>query len=306
MSRSLPGLTLLTSLGTACALGTPSIQLSAPQSAAASAAAGTLLIVGGGSQPDALVRHFVDLAGGPGKARIAILPMATSDAIAAGAEKEAQLDSLGADSFVVNITRAHADDDSVVRALSGVSGVWFPGGDQSLLAAALQGSAALRTIHARFRAGAVIGGTSAGAAVMSDSMITGNQFWPGMSAAVDSPSFSRIARHAIEIVPGFGFVHNAIVDQHFIRRQRENRLFSVVLERPSLLGVGIDEGTALQVTPDGIWTVLGRSSVMVLDARKSRVSPSGAALGAAGINVSVLPAGSTYNPRTGEATLPSR
>jgi cyanophycinase len=66
---------------------------------------GTLLIVGGGSQPDDLVRHFVDLAGGPGKARIAILPMATSDAIATGAEKEAQLDSLGADSFVLNFAR---------------------------------------------------------------------------------------------------------------------------------------------------------------------------------------------------------
>src|SRR4051812_34547148 len=63
---------------------------------------GTLLIVGGGSQPDELVKHFVDLAGGRGKARIAILPMATSEAAEAGAEKEAQLDSLGADSFVLN------------------------------------------------------------------------------------------------------------------------------------------------------------------------------------------------------------
>lgn len=268
---------------------------------------GTLLIVGGGSQPPELVRHFVDLAGGPGKARIAILPMATSDAVATGAEKEAELDSLGADSFVVNVTRAQADDDSVVRKLSTASGIWFPGGDQSLLVAALQGSAALRAIHSRFNAGAVIGGTSAGAAVMSDSMITGNQFWPGMTVAVDSPSFSRITRRSIEIVPGLGFVHNAIVDQHFIRRQRENRLFSVVLERPSLLGVGIDEGTALKVTPDGKWTVMGKSSVMILDARHSTVTQSQVgSLGAVGIRVSLLPAGSTFDPRTGEATLPPR
>jgi len=268
---------------------------------------GTLLIVGGGSQPPELVRHFVDLAGGPGKARIAILPMATSDAVATGAEKKAELDSLGADSFVVNVTRAQADDDSVVRRLSTASGIWFPGGDQSLLVAALQGSAALRAIHDRFNAGAVVGGTSAGAAVMSDSMITGNQFWPGMTVAVDSPSFSRITRRAIEIVPGLGFVHNAIVDQHFIRRQRENRLFSVVLERPSLLGVGIDEGTALKVTPDGKWTVMGKSLVMILDARHSTVTQShAAALGAVGIRVSLLPSGSTYDPRTGEATLPPR
>ncbi len=277
------------------------------QSLATDAPKGTLLIVGGGSQPDELVRHFVDLAGGPGKARIAILPMATSDAVATGAEKEAQLDSLGADSFVVNVTRAQADDDAVVRKLSTATGIWFPGGDQSLLAAALQGSAALREIHARFRAGGVVGGTSAGAAVMSDSMITGNQFYPGVTGAVDSSSFARISRGSIEIVPGLGFVRNAIVDQHFIRRQRENRLFSVILERPTLIGVGIDEGTALEVTPDGKWSVMGRSSVMIVDARRSRVTPARAgALGAADVRVSLLPAGSTYDPRSGESTLPTK
>jgi len=261
--------------------------------------------VGGGTQPDELVRHFVDLAGGPGKARIAILPMATSDAVATGAEKEVQLDSLGADSFVLNFPRQRADDDSLVRKLSTVTGVWFPGGDQSPLAAALRGSAALRAIQARYRAGAVIAGTSAGAAVMSDSMITGNQFWPGNPTPTDSGNFSRIARNAIEIVPGLGFIHNAIIDQHFIRRQRENRLFSVVLERPTLLGVGIDEGTALQVTPDGKWMVLGRSAIMILDARGSKVTSSvQPILGAANVRISVLPAGSTYDPGSGEATLP--
>lgn len=267
-------------------------------------AAGTLFIVGGGYQSPDLVRQFVDLAGGA-RARIAILPMATSDAVATGADKEAQLDSLGADSFVVNVNRAHADDDSVVRQIRSATGIWFPGGDQSLLTAALQGSAALKAIHERFEAGAVVGGTSAGAAVMSDSMITGNQFWPGMMAAVDSPSFSRIGRRIIEIIPGFGFLHGAIVDQHFVSRQRENRLFSVVLERPSLLGVGIDEGTVLKVTPDGMWRVLGRSAVMVLDARRAAVTPTTAGvLGATGIRVSVLPAGSTFDPRSGTATLP--
>jgi cyanophycinase len=265
---------------------------------------GTLFIVGGGSQSLDLIRRFVALAGGPGKARIAILPMATEDALATGAEKKAQLDSLGGDAFVVNITRAQADDDSVVRKLATATGIWFPGGDQSPLAASLRGSAALRMIHDRYRGGAVVGGTSAGAAVMSDSMITGNQFWPG-TAAVDSPSFSRIGRAMIEIAPGLGFLHNAIVDQHFIRRQRENRLFSVVLERPYLLGVGIDEGTVLEVTPDGMWAVLGASAVIVLDARRAKVtSQARPALGATDMRVSVLPAGSTFDPRTGRGILP--
>jgi cyanophycinase len=266
---------------------------------------GTLFIVGGGSQPDDLVRQFVALAGGPGKARIAILPMATSDAVATGAEKKAQLDSMGADAFVVNVTRAQADDDSVVRALAAATGIWFPGGDQTPLAAALRGSGALRTIHDRYRGGAVVGGTSAGAAVMSDSMITGNQYYPGVTAAVDSAAFSRIGRRTIEIVPGLGFLHNAIVDQHFITRQRENRLISVVLERPSLLGVGIDEGTALKVMPDGRWSVLGRSSVIVIDARAAHISaPTQPLLGGTNLRVSVLPAGSTYDPVSGEASIP--
>jgi cyanophycinase len=291
-------------LALGCATGTARTAAFS-ESPRTSAPRGTLLIVGGGTQPQELVKHFVDLAGGPGKARIAILPMATSAAAQAGAEKEAQLDSLGADSFVLNFDRAHADDDSLVRKVRTATGIWFPGGDQSLLTAALGGSAVLRAIHERYDAGAVVGGTSAGAAVMSDSMITGNQYYPGLPTAVDSSSFTRIARRAIEIVPGLGFVHNAIVDQHFIRRQRENRLISVVLERPSLLGVGIDEGTALKVTPDGKWLVLGKSAVMILDARRARTNAAHApVLGATDIRMSLLPAGSTYDPRTGETVLP--
>lgn len=286
----------------ACATAAPAAR--SDNANASTGIRGTLFIVGGGSQSLDLVKRFVDLAGGPGNARIAILPMATEDAVATGAEKKAQLDSLGADAFVVNITRAQADDDSVVRKLATATGIWFPGGDQSPLAASLRGSAALRMIHDRYRAGAVVGGTSAGAAVMSDSMITGNQYWPG-TPAVDSPSFSRIGRRTIEIAPGLGFLHNAIVDQHFIRRQRANRLISVVLERPALLGVGIDEGTALDVAPDGRWSVFGRSAVIVVDARQARVtSASEPLLGATNVRVFVLPAGSTYDPVSGVGSIP--
>lgn len=266
---------------------------------------GTLLIVGGGQQPRALVQEFVDLAGGAGHARIAVFPMASGDPTA-GPEKAAELDSLGADAFVLNVTRAQANTDSIVKLVSGATGIWFVGGDQSKLTAQLLGTAALRAIHERYRAGAVVGGTSAGAAVMSDSMLTGNQYFPGMSAAVDSGvSTSRIGRHVIEIAPGLGFLHDAIVDQHFIRRMRENRLLSVIMERPSFVGVGIDEGTAVRVDPDGHWQVLGRSAAIVIDARHARVTPADAPrLGATDMRVSVLPAGSTYDPRSGRATLP--
>ncbi len=266
---------------------------------------GTLFIVGGGSQSNDLVRKFIDLAGGRGKARIAILPMASSEAQSSGDDKKAQLDSMGATSFVVNVNRKQADADSVVRLIQGATGIWFPGGDQALLTAAIGGTATHHAIMERFRAGAVVGGTSAGAAIMSDSMITGNQYFPGLAAAADSPAFQRVGRHTIEIAPGLGFVHNAIVDQHFLRRQRENRLFSVVLEHPSLIGAGIDEGTVLMITPDGMWNVLGRSSVMIIDARQSGVTGASApVLGGQGLHVAILPAGSTYDPRTGRARLP--
>jgi cyanophycinase len=273
--------------------------------AAAQGVRGTLLIVGGGHQSRQLVQQFVDLAGGAGHARIAVFPMASGDSTA-GPEKAAELDSLGADAFVLNVTRAQANTDSVVKLIDGATGIWFVGGDQSRLTAELLGTAALRAIHARYGAGAVVGGTSAGAAVMSDSMITGNQYFPELPAPVDSGvSSTRIGRHVMEITPGLGFLHGAIVDQHFIRRQRENRLLSVVMERPSLLGVGIDEGTALRVYPDGHWGVLGASAAIVIDARHSRVTPPGAPrLGAADMHVSVLPAGSTFDPPSGRATLP--
>lgn len=267
---------------------------------------GTLFIVGGGSQSRDLVTQFVALAGGPGRARIAVLPMA-SEVATTGKEKADELRGLGADAFVVNITREQADADSVVRLLNGATGIWFPGGDQARLTARLQGSAALRAIHVRYRDGAVVGGTSAGAAVMSDSMLTGNQFFPGLANAVDSGvSSTRIARRTIEVIPGLGFLHNAIVDQHFIRRQRENRLLSVIMERPAFIGVGIDEGTVLRVDPDGHWSVLGASAVIVFDARRSHVTaPNAPRLGAVDMHVSVLPAGSTFDPQTGRATLPT-
>lgn len=293
-------LLLLGTIG--CAVGTRAGNDLRPASGAPK---GTLFIVGGGSQSNDLVRQFIALAGGPGKARIAILPMASASAQETGDDKKAQLDTMGAMSFVINVNRSQANSDSVVRLISSATGIWFPGGDQSRLTAAIEGTPVHRAIMERFQAGAVVGGTSAGAAVMSDSMITGNQYFPGLAAAADSPSFQRIGRHTIEMVKGLGFVHNAIMDQHFIRRQRQNRLFSVVLERPTLIGAGIDEGTALKITPDGMWTVLGRSSVMIIDARNSASTRSNApVLGATGMQVSILPAGSTYDPRTGRAILP--
>ena len=266
---------------------------------------GTLFIVGGGAQPPALVKDFVDLAGGP-HARIAVVPMASEDSTS-GPEKADDLRKLGAQVFVLDIDRRQAGMDSVARLIDSVTRVWFVGGDQLRLAKVLRETPVLRAMQARYAAGAVIGGTSAGAAVMSDSMITGNQRRPEAdSVGYYGDEYPNITRGAIQIVPGLGFLHGVIVDMHFIRRERANRLLAAVLERPSLLGIGIDEGTAVRVDPDGRWTVLGRSAAIILDARDARlVSSTAPRLGATGVHLSLLPAGSTYDPHTGRATLPA-
>ena len=121
----------------------------------------------------------------------------------------------------------------------------------------------------RYRAGAVVGGTSAGAAIMGDSMLTGNQRRPD-SLGYYGDEYPEIARRTIEVVPGLGFLPAAIVDQHFLRRERQNRLLAVILERPGFLGGG---------APDG-------------------------ALGGTDIRLHVLPPGSTFDPRTGRGHLP--
>ena len=269
---------------------------------------GSLFIVGGGTQPPALITEFIALAGGPGRARIAVLPMASSEPAETGREKVEQLVGEGANAFVLNVDRTQAESDSTARLLDSVTGVWFSGGDQARLTPILSGTVLLRAIQARYRAGAVLGGTSAGAAVMTDSMITGEQYRDGVdTSAYYGDDFPVIARRAIEIVPGLGFLSGAIVDQHFIRRERHNRLLSVVLERPTMLGVGIDEGTAIVVRPSGSWQVIGRSAAIVYDARQSRVTNGSApVLGAADIRVHLVPAGGSFDPRSGRVTLPAK
>ena len=266
---------------------------------------GTLFIVGGGPQPPALVEEFVRLAGGAGRARIIVFAMASEDGRANGDEKADDLRKLGADARNVWVTHEEANTDSVAHLLDGATGIWFGGGDQVRLTRALKGTKTESAIHARYHDGAVVGGTSAGAAVMSATMITGDERHPGGVRPVkDSASYMTIARDNMILTDGFGLLTNAIVDQHFVRRRRSNRLVSVVLEQPVHLGVGIDESTALIVSPDGRWRVMGESVALVYDARHAHITPPGRTLGATGVVMHVLPDGATFDPATGEAEIP--
>ena len=84
-----------------------------------------------------------------------------------------------------------------------------------------------------------------------------------------------IARENVVTAEGFGLLPGVVVDQHHVRRRRNNRLLSLVLENPSLVGIGIDESTALEVGPAGVWKVLGESVAVVYDAREAGDHPEG-------------------------------
>ena len=279
----------------------------APPSGVAAPGRGHLLIVGGGPLPDPVIARFVELAGGPGRAKIVLFPMASGDPDA-GIEMAETFRKLGAAAQRIVTDHAAADAPEGAAKLDGITGVWFGGGDQVKLTDALAGTRTEAAIHARYRDGAVIGGTSAGAAVMSTPMLTGDERHPGgdRPPPKDSPNaYMTIARENVITVPGFALLPGAIVDQHFVRRRRNNRLMSLVLEHPELVGVGIDESTALEVGPDGIWRILGKSVAVIYDARHAAVtSPRASVLGASEVRMHVLPAGSQYDPRTGKTKLP--
>ena len=100
------------------------------------------------------------------------------------------------------------------------------------------------------------------------------------------------------IAKGLGLWPEVLIDQHFLKRERGNRLLSAVLDRPSLVGVGIDEGTAV-IARDGAFEVIGKSSVVVIDARGATVEKPapGAAVSGRGVKLAVLHAGQSFSLR---------
>ena len=260
---------------------------------------GTLFVVGGGTQPAALVEEFVRVAGGP-DARIVVIAMASAAGARSGEAKAADLRALGARATNLWFSRAAADSDSVVRLLDSATGVWFGGGDQNRLLGVLRGTRVERAIRTRWEQGAVVGGTSAGAAILSTPMITGDETGERRDT---TEAWTRIAAGTVAVDSGLAFITNAVIDQHFVRRKRSNRLLSLVLATPPHLGAGIDEGTALIVEPDGSWRIMGASVVIVYDARGAIRRADGSRLAASGVTMHVLGDGARFDPATGRAVL---
>lgn len=252
---------------------------------------GHLFIIGGGDRPDSLMTQFVELGGGK-DAKILIVPYASGDINDTGQYQQQEFKRLGCTSVeYVTIAKEDIDSKQSLDKLDGVTAVFFSGGDQNRLTGMLLHTKFLEKIKDIYRNGGVIGGTSAGAAVMSKIMLTGEEKDVPERKSGD---FSFIRKGTVQTAEGFGFVDNAIIDQHFIIRKRENRLISLVLQHPDLKGIGIDESTAIIVNPDHSFKVAGKSQVMVFEPKASVKVTSDGYLKTDSLNIRILTAGDSY------------
>ncbi len=198
--------------------------------------------------------------GGGKKANVLIVPQA-SEKTDAGEASAKIFHELGAEHVTILDLK---EPQAALAAVHSANVIWMPGGEQARLMKALQEAKLVEPIRNRFAAGATVGGTSAGAAVMSPVMIPGN------------PGKEDLQNGITPTSEGLGLWPEVIVDQHFVKRSRFNRLQNAVRAHPNLRGVGIDEATAVLVS-GRTFEVVGQSTVTVIDARqKSSARPTAA------------------------------
>ena len=253
----------------------------------------TLFIIGGAEDrvgKAVVLRRFVRLAGGR-RSRIVIIPTASSfqdEVVEAYTEVFTRL---GAQHLsVVNPEDRHeAQDPQAVGLIDQATGIFMSGGSQLKLSQRLPGTPLGEAIHRAHDRGAVVGGTSAGASIMSQFMIS-----------MGDEGITPRQRNS-QLSAGLGLIEGVIIDQHFGQRARYGRLLSMVAGSPHLIGIGIDEDTAIEVVDRSTFTVHGRGAVFVLDCRAAASDAPEARRGApmmvSGAVVHSLPAGATFDLR---------
>lgn len=239
--------------------------------AASAQSAGAIVAVGGGGTTDAIVERTLALAGGK-NAIVVVLPQSSAVANPGDSSVKMWLAAGAREARTVDFT-----DPAARAALEAATLIWIPGGDQNRFMKAITGTGLDDVIRTRHKAGTVVGGTSAGAAVLSERMITGDADLKSLTAG------------KTQLATGLGLWTGGIFDQHFLRRQRTNRLLSAVLDHPGAIGIGIDEATAV-IIRDGRLEVLGRSAVVVFDTRAANLerTAAGTVVAGTGIVTSVL------------------
>ncbi|MGC8488909.1 MAG: cyanophycinase [Clostridia bacterium] len=254
---------------------------------------GPLIIIGGGEDKEGHARilaRVVEAAGGP-NAAIGVLPTASEAGNAALVRYREVFTRLGAREVRgINLTnRLEADDKGVLGALDDLSAVFFTGGDQLRITSALGGTTFHHRLLERHQEGLLVAGTSAGASMMTDTMIVEGD-------AEEAPTLNTV-----HLARGMGFWSGAVVDQHFSQRGRIGRLLAALAQNPEVLGVGIDENTAIEVDfAAHTFRVVGTRTVTVLDGRQivetnaSESSPE-EALAVTGVVLHVLPEGFAFD-----------
>jgi cyanophycinase len=217
-------------------------------------AKGNLVIVGGGAKSPAIFQRLIKLAGGP-SSLILVVPTAEAD-------DKADLDHAGGSNLrkagATNLQLLHtrdrkiADSDEFVKPILQARGIWLSGGRQWRLADVYLGTKTQRAFAALLDRGGVIGGSSAGATIQGSLLVRGD---PSGNTIMLSPGHLQ----------GFGFLQNSAVDQHVIVRKRQNDLIPVIQQHPALLGIGLDEDTAI-IVHGNQFEVMGASKALIYDA----------------------------------------
>ena len=245
---------------------------------------GALVVVGGNMQDERIVKRFIDLAGGP-DSPIVVIPTA------GGAENYdqywqslRQFKDAGAKNLTVLHTydRTVADTEKFVEPLTHARGVFFDGGRQWRLADAYLNTLTHRELQNLLNRGGVIGGSSAGATIIGSFLVRGDT----------KGNETMIGDHTA----GLGFLKNVGIDQHLLKRNRVFDMLEVIRAYPNLLGIGIDEDTAIVVEGDQ-FEVIGKSYVVIYDNQR-QIPPNG--------SFYFLAAGDRYNLKTREATRPTQ
>lgn len=216
---------------------------------------GNLVIVGGGGMPAGLMEEMVKLAGGP-NAKMVYVPCSESDEVSDSQRIVEVWEKMGVKSatFIHTKDREKANSDEALLApLREATGIWFGGGRQWNLADSYFGTEAHRLMKEVLNRGGVIGGSSAGASIQARYMCRAN---PVANFDIMAPGYER----------GLGFISGVAIDQHFSQRRRQRDMTSLVNRYPQLLGIGIDEATAIVVTQSKA-RVVGRGKVHFYDRR---------------------------------------
>src|SRR4051812_2350118 len=255
--------------------------------------AGRLLIIGGGedrSDDKTILSRFVERAGGRG-AKIVVVTAASKIQNEMWKMYDRAFADLGVENRIHMAirTREQASDRKRVQEILDADGIFMTGGDQKRLLAMIGGTPVDSAMHRVFQSrGACIAGTSAGASAMSEHMLATSDSQDGAPAKDET-----------HLAAGLGFLQRVVIDQHFSERRRLGRLLGIVAQNPYVIGVGIDEDTALCVQTGCGIEVIGHGAVTIIDGREMTSNFLDVAererMELVNVKLHLLPAGSRYD-----------